>query len=204
MLQAQAEAAGRGPTRFTIGCLGSRGLLPDAARACRQIAADLVRGGYSIVTGATPGEPGRDPWADWADGAFAYGAACVAPAALTACLPWRHFPRGSGAPAPGITLCYPEDQPEWTLAAADFWAATHNRDEGGWMEAEPRALRLRHTRNVGIVLMSRLVLAWPHGEAQGTRFAMRFAAWCEVPLLDLTQTSWWMVAPALVARLARG
>lgn len=185
-----------------IGCIGSRELRADAAAACRQIAADLARGGVTVVTGATPGEPGRDLWANWACGAFAYGAACVSSASLTVCLPWRHFPHGSGAPAPEITICYPDDHPEWTAAAAAFWTATHDDGEGAWAEAVPRAPRLLRTRNAGIVLRSRLVLAWPEGDDDESRIAMRFAEWRGVPVLDLTQTSWWTVAPALVARLA--
>lgn len=187
--------------RLTIGCLGSRDLPPDAAAACRQIAADLVRGGYAVVTGAPPGEPGRDPWADWADAAFAYGVERVDPTYLTVCLPWRHFPHGSAAPPADVLTLYSGDHPDWTSAAARFWAGTHDPAAGGWEEAVPRALRLRHTRNVGIVLSARMVLAWPHGAAEGMRFALAFAAWSGVPVLDLTQTAWWTVAPALVERL---
>lgn len=191
----------RAQARITIGCLGSRDLPPDAATACRQIAADLVRGGYALVTGAPPGEPGRDPWAGWADAAFAYGAERVDPTRLAVYLPWHHFPHGSAAPPPDVLTQYPGDHPDWTQAAARFWATAHGAEAGEWSEAVPRALRLRHTRNVGIVLCARMVLAWPHGAAEGTRFALAFAAWSGVPALDLTQMAWWTVAPALVARL---
>lgn len=202
MLEPRAPGAGA-IEPIAVGCVGSRDLADEAAAACRQIGAELARGGFTIVTGATPGEPGRDVWANWGCGAFAYGAACVAPAALTVCLPWRHFPRGSGAPAPGITVSYPEDHSEWIAAAAAFWAATHDEGEGAWAEAVPRASRLLRTRNAGIVLRSRLLLAWLEGDDDATRFAMRFAAWHGVPVLDLTQTAWWTVVPALVGQAAR-
>jgi hypothetical protein len=190
--------------RIAIGCVGSRDLPADAAAACRRIGAELVAGGFALVTGATPGEPGRDSWAEWADGAFAYGAAGVDPTALATCLPWRHFPRGSGDPPTGVTARYAAEQPRWAEAAAAFWAATHDAGEGEWRVAVPRAARLRRERDVGVVLAARLVLVWPHGEAEGTRFAMRFAAWAGVPLFDLSQSAWWAVAPALVARLRGG
>lgn len=187
---------------IALGCIGSRELPPEAAAACRQIAGDLVRGGYHIVTGSTPGEPDHDSWADWASGAFAYGAARVSPTSLTVCLPWRHFPRGSGAPPASIAVRYPDDHPEWNEAASAFWEAQRGAGVTPWNMALPRATRLRHIRTIGIVLESHLVLAWPHGQAEGTRFALRFAAWRGIPTLDLTQTTWWTVAPTLVARLA--
>lgn len=201
MIERQANLSAA-VTRVRIGCIGSRDLPSAAASACRQLAGDLARGGFHILTGSTPGEPDRDLWADWADGAFAYGAARVSPASLSVYLPWRHFPRGSGIPQLGTAVHYPDDHPEWTAAAAAFWEAHRSAEVAAWAEAMPRATRLRHARNVGIVLASQLVLAWPHGEAEGTRFAMRFAAWREVPVLDLTQTNWWTVAPALAAHLA--
>ena len=189
----------RGAAR--VGCVGSRDLPPDAAAACRQIAADLVRGGYAVVTGATPGEPGRDLWADWAEGAFAYGAARVDPQRLTVCLPWRHFPRGARAPEAGVTAEYASDHPDWSAHAARFWAQTHDATEADWARAVPRATRLRRERGVGVVLGARMLLAWPHGPAEGTRFALACAAWMGVHTLDLTQTAWWTVAPGLVERL---
>jgi hypothetical protein len=200
MSEPGANVASR-PGRPAIGCIGSRDLPPDEAAACRRIAADLARGGFAVITGATPGEPGRDTWAEWADGAFAYGAARAAPDALIACLPWRHFPRGGGTPEPDVAVWYADEHPEWREAAAAYWAATHDADEGDWAEAVPRAARLRHERNVGIVLNARMLLAWPRGEAEGTRFAMGFAAWRGVPVHDLTQTQWWTVAGGLTRLL---
>jgi hypothetical protein len=140
-------------------------------------------------------------WANWADGAFAYGAAQAAPEALVVCLPWRHFPRGSREPEPGVTVRYVDDHTQWAEAAAAFWTAT-DPQEGEWRDGVPRAKRLLQARNTGIVLAAQMVLAWPHGEDDETFFALRFAEWRGVPALELTETAWWTVVRGLVERLA--
>jgi hypothetical protein len=187
--------------RLAIGCLGGRDLPPEAAVACRAVGAELAGSGFAVVTGATPGEPRRDLWASWAAGAFAYGAARIDPSALTVCLPWPHFPRGSSTPDPGITVCYPEQHPEWIASAAAFWSATHREEIGDWATAFPRAVRLRHTRNVGLILRSDMVLAWPGTDDEMTPFALEFAAWRSSPHLDLSRTTWWTVVATLVERM---
>lgn len=184
-----------------IACLGSREIPSEIADACREMGMRLVQAGYTVVTGATPGTPGQDEWACWADGAFASGAWYTNPTQLMVCLPWRHFPRGSGSPPAGIVAEYADEHPEWAEAARRFWEAELAGEPGSWAEAR-RAIRLRHARNVGIILQSRLVLAWPYGEAEGTRFAMRFAAWRDVPLIDLSTVPWREALSALVAQAA--
>ena len=184
-----------------IACIGSREIPQEAADACREMGMELARAGYTIVTGATPGTPDQDEWAEWADGAFATGACYANPARLIVCLPWKHFPRGSGSPPSGVVTAYAEEHPEWAEAAGSFWGAEQIADAGPWAEVR-RATRLRHARNAGIVLQSRLVLAWPHGEAEGTRFAMDFADWCGVPLIDLRLSPWRVALAALLAEAA--
>ena len=184
-----------------IACIGSREVPSEIADACREIGMELVRAGYTVVTGATPGTPCQDEWAAWADGAFASGAAYADPRRLTVCLPWRHFPRGSGGPPSESVAEYAEEHPEWAEAANAFWAAERASESGPWAEVR-RATRLRHIRNAGIVLQARLVLAWPYGEAQGTRFAKDFADWSRVPLIDLSLAPWREALTALVAQSA--
>lgn len=188
------------PMRVTVGCIGSRDLAPESAAACRKIGADLARAAVHVITGATPGEPGRDAWAAWAGGAVAYGVSRVASTSLTVCLPWRRFPHGSGQPEPGVRVLVAEEQPTWTAEAEAFWRATHDEHEGEWSEAVPRALRLRHTRNIGIVLAATMLLIWPEGEDLTTPFATEFAHRRDVPVLDLTQTAWWAAVEALAER----
>jgi hypothetical protein len=184
-----------------IACVGSRDVPPAVAAACRELGARLASAGYAIVTGATPGMPGEHDWAGWADAAFALGAWQARPAALTLCLPWRHFPHGSSSPPEGVTAQYVEDHPEWIAAAQSYWDATSAGQERPW-RALPRATRLRQARNAGIVLQARLVLAWPYETAAGTRFAMGLAEARSVPVIDLAQTDWRMVLAALVERAA--
>jgi hypothetical protein len=186
-----------------LACIGSREISAEVAAACREMGMELAQVGYIIVTGATPGVPGQDEWADWADGAFATGACYAAPDRLIVCLPWRHFPRGSASPPSGITVQYPDDHPAWAEAARRCWDAERAGEAGPW-SAVRRAPRLRHIRNVGIILQARLVLAWPHGEAEGTRFAMGFAAWRGVPVIDLSLVSWRDTLAALLAQAAAG
>ncbi len=183
-----------------VACIGSREISTEIAAACRELGAELARAGYTIVTGATPGTPGQDEWAGWADGAFATGAYYVNPAQLIVCLPWRHFPRGSAVPV-GVLVEYPDNHPEWAEVAARYWDEAYASEAGPWASVR-RALRLRHARNTGIVLQSRLVLAWPAGEAEGTRFAMSFAEWRQVPVIDLSLTPWREVLAALRAQAA--
>jgi hypothetical protein len=99
-----------------------------------------------------------------------------------------------------VRVLYPAEHAAWTADAAGFWAATHDAHEGGWAEAVPRALRLRHTRNVGVVLSAAMLLIWPEGEDLTTPFAAEFARWRGVPVLDLTQTTWWTAVAALTER----
>ena len=186
-----------------LACLGSRELPDEAATACHEMGMELARAGYTIVTGATPGMPGQEIWANWADGAFAAGAAYADPAHLRLCLPWRHFPRGSASPQAGIAVEYAEDHPEWGDAAARCWEETRASLSGPW-SALPRALRLRHARNIGIILQSRLVLAWPFAEAEGTRFAMDAARWHGVPVIDCSLAPWREVLLALLAQAPSG
>lgn len=186
-----------------IACIGSREIPPETADACREIGMELVRAGFTVVTGATPGTPGQDEWTGWADGAFATGAYYADPARLMVCLPWQHFPRGSICPPSGVKATYAEEHPEWEEAASSFWNAKRADMAGPWLEVR-RATRLRHVRNVGIILQSRLVLAWPHGEAEGTRFAIGFADWQGVPLIDLSLAPWREVLAALMAHAATG
>jgi hypothetical protein len=181
---------------MNIACLGSREIPPEIACACREMGMCLAQAGYTVVTGATPGTLEQDEWAGWADGAFASGAYYANPASLVACLPWRHFPRGSGGPPAGVAAEYAEEHPEWAEAARSFWDAEQAGEAGPWA-AVRRATRLRHTRNAGVILQARLVLAWPHGEAEETRVAMRFAAWRGVPLIDLSVSPWREVLTAL-------
>ena len=182
-----------------LACLGSREIPPDVADACREMGMELARAGYTIVTGATPGRQGQDEWAAWADGAFASGTWYADPARLVVCLPWLHFPRGSGSPPAGVKVAYAEEHPEWEEAAKRYWEEQRASVDGPWLEVR-RAERLRHSRNAGIVLQARLVLAWPAGEAAGTRFAMGFAEWRETPVIDLAQTPWRAVLAALLAQ----
>ncbi len=186
-----------------LACIGSREISAEIAAACCEMGMELAQAGYIIVTGATPGVPGQDEWAEWADGAFATGAYHAAPDRLIVCLPWHHFPRGSANPPPGVTVQYPDDHPEWAEAASSYWDARRADEAGPW-SAVRRAPRLRHIRNVGIVLQARLVLAWPHGEAEGTRFAMGFAAWRGVPVIDLSLVSWRDTLAALLSQAAAG
>lgn len=183
-----------------IACIGSREIPPEIADACREIGMGLVRAGYTVVTGATPGTPGQDEWANWADGAFAAGSYYANPARLAVCLPWRHFPRGSGSPPSDMAAEYVEEHPEWAEAASNFWEAEQASLAGPWALVR-RATRLRHARNAGIILQSRLVLAWPYGEAEGTRFAMSFAAWRGTPLIDLSLVPWREALGALCATM---
>ena len=80
--------------------------------------------------------------------------------------------------------------------------AKRSGPQAGPWSAIYRATRLRHARNVGIFLQARLVLAWPHAEAEGTRFAMGFAAWRGVPVIDLEVAPWREALAALVAQAA--
>jgi hypothetical protein len=182
-----------------IACIGSREIPAEAADACQLMGMELVRAGYTVVTGATPGMPGLDEWAHWADGAFATGASHVSTARLIVCLPWQHFPRGSGAPPSGVKTEYAEEHPDWEEVASCFWQAERLDKAGPWLEVG-RATRLRHIRNIGIILQSRLVLAWPHGAAEGTRFAIDFADWQGVPVIDLSLVLWREALDALLAR----
>lgn len=182
-----------------LACLGSREIPSDAADACREMGMDLARAGYTIVTGATPGRQGQDEWAAWADGAFASGAWYADPARLVVCLPWLHFPRGSGSPPAGVKVAYAEEHPEWEEATRHYWEERRAGEDGPWSLVR-RAERLRHSRNAGIILQAQLVLAWPAGEAEGTRFAMGFAEWRETPVIDLTQAPWREVLAALLAQ----
>ena len=184
-----------------LACIGSREISSEIADACREMGMELARTGYPIVTGATPGVPGQDEWASWADGAFATGAAYAAPDCLVVCLPWRHFPRGSADPPPGIVIQYPDDHPAWAEAASRYWDAERVNEAVPWA-AVRRAPRLRHTRNAGIILQAQLVLAWPHGEAEGTRFAMDFATWRGVPVIDLSLAPWRAALAALLDQAA--
>ncbi len=184
-----------------IACIGSREIPSEIADACREMGMGLVRAGYTVVTGAAPGTPGQDEWANWAAGAFATGAFYANPARLVVCLPWRHFPRGSSAPPSDIQTAYVEEHPEWDEAARRFWEAERASDAVPWA-AVRRAIRLRHARNVGIILQSRLVLAWPHGEAEGTRFAIGFADWQGVPVIDLGLSPWRDALSALLDQAA--
>lgn len=186
-----------------LACIGSREIPDEAADACREIGMELARAGYTIVTGATPGTPGQDEWANWADGAFATGAYHADPTSLLLCLPWQRFPRGSGSLPDGVTVEYPDSHPEWLEAAARYWDEVRAGASGPW-SLVPRASRLRHARNVGIVLQSRLVLAWPHAEAKGTRSAMGFAEWRKVSVIDLSLTPWHDVLLALLAQARAG
>jgi hypothetical protein len=181
-----------------IACIGSREIPPEIADACRELGMGLAQAGYTVVTGATPGTPGQDEWTNWADGAFATGACYVSSDHLIACLPWYHFPRGSAAPPTGVKVEYAEEHSEWEDVARSFWNAKRADTAGPWTTVK-RAIRLRHIRNVGIILQSRLVLAWPHGAADGTRFAMDFADWHGVPLIDLTLAPWRDALAALEA-----
>jgi len=183
-----------------IACIGSREIPAETADACREMGMELVRAGYTVVTGATPGAPGQDEWANWADGAFATGAFYANPSRLTVCLPWQHFPRGSTLPS-GLQAEYVGDHPEWDEAASRYWEAERSAESVPWA-AVRRATRLRHTRNVGIILQSRLVLAWPHGEAEGTRFAIGFADWQGVPVIDLRLALWRDALTALLDHAA--
>jgi hypothetical protein len=186
-----------------VACIGSREIPPESADACREMGIGLVRAGYTLVTGATPGVPDRDEWANWADGAFATGAYYANPVRLIVCLPWQHFPRGSSVLSSGMRAEYAEKHPEWEEFASSYWNAQWADEANPWAEV-PRAIRLRHVRNVGVILQSRLVLAWPHGEAEGTRFAMGFADWYGVPLIDLSLAPWHEALAALVAQAATG
>ncbi len=183
-----------------IACIGSREIPPETADACREMGMELVRAGYTVVTGATPGTPGQDEWTNWADGAFATGAFYANPSRLMVCLPWQHFPRGSTLPS-GLQAEYVENHPEWEEAARRCWEAEQAADAVPWA-AVRRATRLRHARNVGIMLQSRLVLAWPHGEAEGTRFAIGFADWQGVPVIDLRLADWRDALTALLDKAA--
>jgi hypothetical protein len=186
-----------------LACIGSREIPDEAANACREMGMELARAGYTVVTGTTPGTPGQDEWANWADGAFATGAYYVDPTSLLLCLPWRHFPRGSGSLPDGVTVEYVATHPEWLEAAARAWDEMRAASDSLW-SAVPRAFRLRHARNVGIILQSQLVLAWPHAEAKGTRSAMSFATWRKVPVIDLALTSWQDVLRALLVQARSG
>ena len=172
-----------------IACIGSRELPPEAALACREMGLALARAGYTIVTGATPGIPGQDAWADWADGAFATGAAHANPGRLIACLPWQHFPRGNNRALPGIQAEYPDEHPEWAEAAQAFWEAERAPEAGPWHMVR-RATRLRLLRIAGILLQSRLLLVWPGADDEESRFAIAFAAWRRLPVIDLSLVSW--------------
>lgn len=185
-----------------IACIGSREIPPESANACREMGLALVRAGYTVVTGATPGTPGQDEWANWAEGAFASGGYYADPACLIVCLPWRRFPRGSNPP-PEITVHYAEEHPEWEEEASHYWEAERAAEAGPWA-ALRRATRLLYTRKAGIILQSRLALAWPHGEAPETRFAMGFAAWRGVPVIDLDAAPWREALAALVAYVRAG
>jgi hypothetical protein len=159
---------------------------------------ELVRAGYTVVTGATPGTPGQDEWTNWADGAFATGAFYINSSRLIVCLPWQHFPRGSTVPSQ-LQAEYVEEHPEWEEVARRYWEAERAAEGVSWA-AVRRTTRLRHTRNVGIILQSRLVLAWPHGDAEGTRFAIGFADWQGVPVIDLGLVSWRDALDALLEK----
>ncbi len=186
-----------------IACIGSREIPSESVNACREIGMGLVRAGYTIVTGATPGTPGQDEWADWADGAFASGAYYAHPARLIVCLPWQRFPRGSASAPPGIRVRYVEEHPDWEEAASRYWEAERASTAGPWAGIR-RATRLLYVRSAGVVLQARLVLAWPHGDAEETRFAMGFAAWRGVPVIDLDVAPWREALAALVAYATSG
>ncbi len=182
-----------------VACVGSRELPPEAALACREMGLALARAGYTIVTGATPGVPGQDEWADWADGAFATGAAHASPERLIACLPWQHFPRGNNRVLPGIQVEYPDEHPDWAEAARAFWEAERVQDAGPWHMVR-RATRLRLLRTAGILLQSRLLLVWPDADDEESRFALAFAVWRHLPLIDLSLLPWRDVLAALLAQ----
>lgn len=186
-----------------VACIGPREIPPETTEACREMGMGLAWAGYTLVTGATPGTPGQDEWAVWADGAFATGAYYANPARVIVCLPWKHFPRGSSTPPSGLRVESVEKHPEWEEAASTFWNTQWANATTLWAEV-PRAIRLRHARNVGIILQSRLVLTWPHGEAEGTRFAMSFADWQGVPLIDLSLAPWHEALAALEAQASAG
>jgi hypothetical protein len=179
-----------------IGCIGSRELPSNAVLACREMGLALARAGYTIVTGATPGVPGRDEWAEWADGAFATGAFHANPARLIVCLPWQHFPRGSPGPQEGIQAAYPDGHPEWAEAVQAYWEAAQ---VGPW-QALLRATRLRLLRTAGIILQSRLLLAWPSEEDGESSIALDFAMWRHIPAIDLSLVPWREVLAALLAQ----
>lgn len=182
-----------------IACIGSREIPSEAALACREIGLALARAGYTVITGATPGVPGQDEWAGWADGAFATGAAHGNPDRLIVCLPWAHFPRGSNTLPAGVRAEYPEAHPEWTEAAQAFWESTSAHEAGPWQSVR-RASRLRLLRYVGSILQARLVLAWPTKDDEEIRCALSFAAWRQVPSIDLALVSWREVLAALLAQ----
>ncbi len=182
-----------------IACIGSREISPEAVLACREIGLALARTGYTVITGATPGVPDQDEWAGWADGAFATGAAHGNPESLIICLPWPHFPRGSNTAPSGAQVGYPEAHPEWTEAVQAFWESTRAYVAGPWQTVR-RASRLRLLRYVGIILQARLVLAWPAEDDEEIRFALSFAAWRQVPVIDLSRVSWREVLAALLAQ----
>jgi hypothetical protein len=182
-----------------VACIGSREIPFDAADACREMGLELARAGYTVVTGATPGRRGEDEWAGWADGAFASGAWYADPSRLVVCLPWQHFPRGSGAPPADIKVAYAEEHPEWEEAAKHYWEEQRVSADGPWAMVR-RAQRQLHIRNVGIILQAQLVLAWPAEESEGTRFAMGFAEWRKTPVIDLSQAPWRAVLAALLAQ----
>ena len=180
-----------------IACIGSRELPPEAALACREMGLALARAGYTVVTGATPGIPGQNEWAEWADGAFATGAFHGNTDRLIVCLPWQHFPRGNNHVLPGIRVAYPDEHPEWAEAAQALWEAECAQKDGHW-QALRRAVRLRLLRIAGIVLQSRLLLVWPGADDVESRFAMAFAAWRHLPVIDLSLVSWRDVLTALL------
>ncbi|HEY7125338.1 MAG TPA: hypothetical protein VH540_15395 [Ktedonobacterales bacterium] len=186
-----------------IACIGSRELPPEAALACREMGLALARAGYTVVTGATPGVPSQDEWADWADGAFATGAAHGSPDRLIACLPWQHFPRGNNHALPGIRAEYPDEHPEWAEAAHAFWEKERAPEAGPWQMVR-RASRLRLLRTAGILLQSRLLLVWPGEDDEESRFALAFAAWRHLPVIDLSLVSWRDVLAGLLAACSTG
>jgi hypothetical protein len=186
-----------------IACVGARELSAEAALACREMGLALARAGYTIVTGATPGVPGRDAWAAWADGAFATGAAHGCPERLIACLPWQHFPHGSNPALAGMRVEYPDGHPEWAEAAQAFWEAERAQVAGPW-QAVRRASRLRLLRIAGSVLQARLLLAWPGEDDEESGFALEFAAWRRLPAIDLSVVPWRGVLKALLAQAGEG
>jgi hypothetical protein len=52
----------------------------------------------------------------------------------------------------------------------------------------------------GIILQARLLLAWPAEDDEESRFALAFAAWRRVPIIDLSLTPWREVLAALLAQ----